>query len=643
MQLIRRLGTTLLASVGVGVIALGVGAVWATPDPLDTTLADFYGRGTQPTPPVLDGDPNPAMREFFEPGYCAACHGEYDEAQEPYARWQHSIMAQAFRDPVFRAAFSIAEQDAPFSGDTCLRCHTPAGWTQARNQPSNGSGLIQADKEGVTCHHCHRQVDPVYRPGISPAVDQGVLLSIAPDTPDGYNSGGYVIDPKDRRRGPYDISPQTPHQWLQSPFHLSGAMCASCHDTSNPAFTRQPDGTYVLNPVGEPHPTGNKYDMFPEQRTFSEWAASDFALGPVEMGSNRFGGQVVVEGTPQPRTAYSTCQDCHMPTTTGVGANPFLGSPIRHDLPQHNFNGANTWVLQAVRNLYPDEETHMSDPLMGEAVQRNLTMLEQASDLTLTQDGSTLVARVINQTGHKLPTGYPEGRRMWVNVKFFGPGDALIAERGAYNADTATLFKDDTKVYETEHGIDAAVAAATGLTAGKSFHLVLNNVIYKDNRIPPRGFTNQNFEAIQAEPVGYTYADEQYWDDTAYAIPAGAVRAEVRVYYQTSSREYMEFLRDEDTTVPFDRDTPWGQLVWQQYVLLGKSAPALMDFATIDFTTPCAADYNGDGNLDPDDLSDYIACYFSLPPCDRADFSSDGNVDPDDLSDFIAAYFGGCD
>ncbi len=57
---------------------------------------------------------------------------------------------------------------------------------------------------------------------------------------------------------------------------------------------------------------------------------------------------------------------------------------------------------------------------------------------------------------------------------------------------------------------------------------------------------------------------------------------------------------------------------------------------------PCRADYNGDGTLDPDDLSDFVTCYFSIPPCDQADFSGDGAADPDDLSDFITAFFAGC-
>ncbi len=54
----------------------------------------------------------------------------------------------------------------------------------------------------------------------------------------------------------------------------------------------------------------------------------------------------------------------------------------------------------------------------------------------------------------------------------------------------------------------------------------------------------------------------------------------------------------------------------------------------------CPADFNNDGNVDPDDLGDYINCYFALPPCPLADFNHDNNVDPDDLGDFINVYFG---
>ncbi len=57
----------------------------------------------------------------------------------------------------------------------------------------------------------------------------------------------------------------------------------------------------------------------------------------------------------------------------------------------------------------------------------------------------------------------------------------------------------------------------------------------------------------------------------------------------------------------------------------------------------CKADVNGDGGLDPDDLSDYITSYFSTPGAAGNDFNRDGSVDPDDLSDVITAFFAGCE
>lgn len=74
-------------------------------------------------------------------------------------------------------------------------------------------------------------------------------------------------------------------------------------------------------------------------------------------------------------------------------------------------------------------------------------------------------------------------------------------------------------------------------------------------------------------------------------------------------------------------------------------APQSLSVVNLPVPTPppsCLADFNGDGSLDPDDLSDYIGCFFTAPPCPQADFNNDGNADPDDLSDYIGAFFGGC-
>ena len=516
---------------------------------LPTTLADFSQPGTQA------GD---TMHTLYSGQACAACHGYYNFEQEPYRRWASSLMAQASRDPIFHAALAIAEQDADFAGDLCLRCHAPNGWLAGRASPTDGSGLNDfEDKDGVSCHMCHRMVDPVFEQG-NPPVDQGILAALTDPPLSEVGNGQVVIDPEDRRRGPYDLPNCFMHDWLESPFHRDSLLCASCHDVSNPVFERQPDGTDAMGAVDQPHPTDQKTDQFPIERTYGEWSASDYSIQPIET-QGRFGGN---------QNSVQSCQDCHMPKTKGAGALPGLGS-FHQDLGQHDFNGANSWVLEAVHRQNPGSLTGLTDGLVEMAIQRNHSMLRRAADFETFQKGSRLVVRVINQTGHKLPTGYGEGRRMWISVQFFDALDELVGEHGAYDQDAATLTLD-TQVYEIKHGIGPDVATATGLPTGPSFHFVLNNVIEKDNRIPPKGYDDRIFAALGAPIVGYSYPDEHYWDDVAFPIPAGAVRAEAHLWHQTTSREYIEFLRDTNTT------NNAGLVAYQLWESLGKSEPVAM-------------------------------------------------------------------
>ena len=59
-----------------------------------TTLRDFDMPGSQP----FEGGPGTGS-----PQDCAACHGNYDPAVEPYRNWQGSMMAHASLDPLFEA------------------------------------------------------------------------------------------------------------------------------------------------------------------------------------------------------------------------------------------------------------------------------------------------------------------------------------------------------------------------------------------------------------------------------------------------------------------------------------------------------------------------------------------------------------
>ncbi|NNF42580.1 MAG: hypothetical protein HKN62_05955 [Phycisphaerales bacterium] len=599
---------------------------------LPTTVEDFFQPGTQPN----EGG---AFEDVVSSGSCTFCHAEYvPEYDEPWDAWTTSLKAQAARDPVWLAALAISNQDAHDSGEYCIRCHAPGAWLGGRSLPSDGSGFIMEgfvnDFEGITCHFCHRSMNAVVEDD-SPPEDDAILAALEFPPGEQRGNGRFVVDPSDVRRGPYDDVPQNLHgvPIIYSPVHRRSELCASCHDLGNPVYEKQPDGTYAVTSLDAPHPTQDINDMFPEQKTYSEWLNSQFADGGVFYPDGRFGGN-------HPTGVMEECQDCHMPDQFNGGCSFFEFEPFfaRPDLPQHSFNGANHWVLKAILAL--DEgigDAGLSEKSVAAALSRTSDMLRAASDVQVQQLADTLRVRVINFSGHKLPTGYPEGRRMWLNVKFYDEIGDLITEHGAYDFDTATLAADDTKVYEAEAGIDETVADVVGLPAGRSFHLSLNNVKILDNRIPPIGFTNKAFDAANAGPVGYAYADGQYWDDTDYEIPDGAASMTATLYYQSMTREYMEFLRDANVT------NDAGQIVydlWADPLVGGKAAPIDMDMIDLELTPPIAGDTNGDGIVDFVDLLTVLAAWGPCPPPDLCpgDVNGDGVIDFTDLLTVLAGW-----
>jgi len=152
---------------------------------------------------------------------------------------------------------------------------------------------------------------------------------------------------------------------------------------------------------------------------------------------------------------------------------------------------------------------------------------------------------------------------------------SLLGESGDYNPTNSVLTSDvEAKIYAGHPGIETILASALGLLPGPSLHFVLNNQTYEDNRIPPRGFTNPNYAAFGGAPVGHHYYDGQYWDDTLYPLPAGATRAEVRLYYQSTSKAVVEFLRDENRT------NTKGQEMYDLWNNNGKCPPTLISEAT---------------------------------------------------------------
>jgi hypothetical protein len=563
-----------------------------------STIDDVFFPGSQ------DGESG----SLEGPDRCISCHGNYDIEIEPYFNWSGSMMAQAARDPLYEACLAITNQDVPGGGDLCIRCHSPEGWLGGRSIPTDGSALTTADMEGIHCDFCHRMVKPSL-PGTNPyLLDQiytdntwpsdnyylGTLDSLPPMS----GNGMYIVDIDNTQRGPF-IDAGAKHTYHYSPFHSESAICGTCHDVSNPVFDRQADDSYIPNAFGFSAPSYNTYDLFPVERTYSEWLVSEYNT-PAGVYAPQFGGN---------KTHVSTCQDCHMKDISGVAANK-NSARYRHDLPHHDMTGGNTFMPAIIAELYPSDVNALALD-SGEARARTMLQLAASMELTINEmeDHFSATVRVTNETGHKLPSGYPEGRRMWINIVAMDGNGTVIYESGHYDYNTGMLIQDnDAKIYEIKPGIDRLMAGITELPEGPSFHFVLNNKIFSDNRIPPRGFNNDAFANIQSPPVEYSYADGQYWDDTRYILPGATDSVEIILYYQTLSKEYVEFLRDENVS------NEAGNILYNLWDTHGKSAPEVM--VKIQVTT--YRDQDQDGISDIEDNCPSISNY------DQIDDDGDG-------------------
>jgi len=519
---------------------------------------DYTPHGTQPG----------LTYQLLGSGGCQGCHSGNSGSSPtffPYNTWAGSMMANATRDPVFWAALDVANHDQPGVGDYCLRCHTPQGWYGGHVVKVGGGGTIDGsngcqlagnyarddgDYSGETCHFCHRLLPQ--GPQGQAAYTQNAAAWL--DDADCGDGGGPC------RRGPYDYSSGTvappTHPWAYSSYHTQSAQCGLCHNVSTPDTSAGPLKT-LLDAAG--HDTGVP---FPIERTFREWQLSDFAdlIFRDGMGDAR----------DVPALALGRqCQDCHMPTSTDPSAAACnIEDPgVRMgNLPVHTLVGGNTWVPSILSGEY------------GAALGRNAAftqtvaaaqqMLQNAAQVTVTQGayvaptpasaGSVaLIVRTTNLSGHKLPTGYSEGRRMWLDVQVRDAGNALIAESGAYDANGADL-DPQARVFEVLQGIWNGSACATNDGGGNpQFHFVLNDCIAKDNRIPPLGFSGGN--DLETQPVGANYGGGAHlhnYDDAPYSfvLPAGTalpVSVTATLYYQTASKPYIAFLRDEAQTYGF--------------------------------------------------------------------------------------------
>ena len=597
---------------------------------LGLTVATAYAALEVPTDIQQPGTQPLEVGNLESPNKCDNCHGGYNSSVEPAHNWRGSMMGNAGRDPIFWATVAVAEQDFDGAGDLCIRCHSTGGWLAGRSTPTDGSGLAAGDSDGVDCDFCHK----VTNPDDSEHLGEQFLPFLANDLFDPgsdsnniigyYGSGMASIWGGSEKLGPYSDGAAR-HQFMQSKFHRDVDFCGSCHDVSNAAVgdlapdngtqaTADPvDFSGILRgPVTEKAAFNNlPYQYGVVERTFSEYKAgaisqtliSDYvglppdlqggALEAIYTAAQASGtGGNYEDGTDR----FYSCQSCHMRPVTGKGCNK-KGAPNRTDLPLHDMTGGNYWMPEAVKYLDALGKLRLGGGLTANqitAIDDGALRAKEQLDLAASLSVSGNTVKVVNHTGHKLISGYPEGRRMWLNIKWYDASGAPISEDGEYGwitvnidgtpTDVKTildLHPTNTKIYEAHYGMTqewaetlmtvsaehyggifldydretgaegmtiAQLAQADPGTERETFHFVLNNTVIKDNRIPPYGMDYEEARKRNALPVpadqyggtpGGTY---DYFDEVSLNPPSGAKSATIDLLYQPTSWEYIQFL-----------------------------------------------------------------------------------------------------
>jgi len=460
--------------------------------------------------------PAPADTERFRDAEtCAQCHLAPDDSPvlhasdgenvSPVLLWRSSMMGLAARDPYYLAVVAEEIARAPDreaeTSKLCLRCHAPAG-----SEESNGaltfeelvSGNTPAailGRGGVTCTLCHQ----------IPAANLGEETSF---------SGGFSIGYGRMIFGRY-LDPRTSPMMLIVNYTPTGgahvgsaALCGSCHTV------------IVLTASGQ----------VVEQATFLEWRSSTFA------------------------TQNKPCQLCHVPVVDDQGVA--ISAPVamvpaglapRTPVGKHVFVGGNSYILSLLADAVDWVGAGISrDELLASAA-RDEAHLATAAELSVVdmhrEGGDAVVTiRVVNKTGHKLPTGYPS-RRMWLHVTA-STGGQVVFESGRVDS-----LKAETHHDQISNPADAQIWESILVDAsGNPTHRALDARRYsKDNRILPAGFAPTSTSDKQRTlPVGTDF-DTNFiggQDDITYRI-AGApanLSLDVELLYQALRPELIDVI-----------------------------------------------------------------------------------------------------
>jgi hypothetical protein len=540
--------------------------------------------------------------------------------------------------------------------------------------PYSGSAIMHFNDQPLEVPDPNIPVGPGNVPILNPTLlaYTGQAYGVYPDgwqDAEGKDIGGTVVvnpdgsiplqfeeptGPPVKPGGGYDYQAQAisiEHPTFKNDFLTSSEFCGSCHDLTVP----------VLN------------HGMPEQRTYTEWKYSDYGPG----------------GASEQR-----CQDCHMPrmkheytdsTQVSLNADPLLTGYFPYGKNRnpnggtafHKFGGANRDLPDVMSLLYPESDLEVIGAVTGndtrifpgmlsdrssmwERAQRNTEVsLKAAADVTIakapveTSPGHyEMQVKVQNNTGHRIPSGYPDGRRAFLTVAVRNAAGDVVYESGHYDPTSAYLYNDSqltplkralsdsidaadnaVMVYERATGTENPDGSYTESTS------LLNDTILFDNRIPPDGYHPAEYKAAGTFFITYDdratevpredptrYPAGQGYDLVTYtftAEPGLDLSARATLHWQTHTREFMEHLKTSDVSTLrpeggpslFDPNYPltptylsdeigldqltdldgqpfrdnWGGIAYASWMLTGKGEPWVVAAADTTVVTKPAA------------------------------------------------------
>jgi hypothetical protein len=271
-----------------------------------------------------------------------------------------------------------------------------------------------------------------------PGVDCETCHNISART--GLDNGAYVLSPrtngKPTKFGPRQDAVSPYHDTLYSGLHTRSDFCATCHNVTHP------------------------FSSVAVERTYDEWLESPYSL------------------------SGATCQSCHMPGFAGQAA---IMGPHREDVASHWFSGANAAVLEYLGQR--------------EAAQRARESLRRAAQIEFHDIPAQMVPgeqasvriKVANVgAGHKLPTGFPEGREVWIDFRVIDGKGTELYRLGAVKDGATEQGTRNFKVH-------------LGDKDGKELDIEVWNAtqILSDNRILPKGYDIREFSfLVPADATG---------------------------------------------------------------------------------------------------------------------------------------------